>query len=140
MSHVLFIYNLCKYVKFIIYYESVVKQSLKLQDHMSFCGLVHAMQSQWPTPQVFSFMRPHTTRCTHCLARYFSHNRPVVVLHTLLLTTTTTVSMEAARNASIDMGIKSTMGTGKKDLQKNENGFEGGYGALVQLFNKHEHV
>ena len=29
-----------------------MKQSLKLQDHMSFCGLVHAMQSQWPTPQV----------------------------------------------------------------------------------------
>jgi hypothetical protein len=31
------------------------------------------------------------------------------------------------RNASIDMGIKSTMGTGKKDLQRRtKNGYEGG--------------
>jgi hypothetical protein len=31
------------------------------------------------------------------------------------------------RNASIDMGIKSTMGMGKKDLQRRtKNGYEGG--------------
>jgi hypothetical protein len=76
-------------------------------------------------------MQPHTT---HCLVCCFSHNRPAVVLHTVR---DDTASMEAAlakalkvivMNVTNNMGIKSTMGTGK-DLQKNENEFEGGRSA-----------